>query len=550
VDYGGTVRYNTANHSYDIVYEFESLNVVNGVFENGFFDTANVGHAYLNVATIGAATINTANITNATITFGYVTGSPNSNAGIASKFYVDNAIAAISGGAGPDNTANLFVATGDLLVGFAPNTAHRLAVGTSGQFLSVNANSVLKQTWIEAAGSQRALGLFIGTHHHPTKKLSQVLLKHADGIIMQDGEYVPTWDNLVADIATTGAGGLDSNSVEAASTWYQVYAIRNSTSGAKALLLHRMIDRIQDASWPATASQLVYLRRGDTALTIPAMRYTTKVSQSFVAVRSQPLSSIDVIMQAVASPPPVGNVWLSLQDDNGLGNASGNPLCTSEYLDTRLLSGTAFQFRFVFDQTTTLGAGSRYHLVLEGDFGSNPAIDGDHGLAFTGNTAPLTAGQQSWMANVGYTSGNLTIGSGYGDCRLYNGITGTWMVSANATGVGQGPQDLFFLVNVDENNTALALPSGYNQYCLISYVNNNASSNFKEYHQQNRTISTGVDPDWLVFNSTATTGLQPMPLQSCVPPIPCTIQLYAGSFSQVFGGNFAIGGRFSFGMNF
>jgi len=547
VDYGGTVRYNTANSSYDVVYEFESLNVTNGVFENGFFDTANISTALINVANIGIATINTAIITNATITFGYVTGSPTTNSGIASKFYVDNAVATISGGTGPDNTANIFVTTGDLLVGFAANTAHRLPVGSDGQVLSVNASSSVKQSWFAVSGSQRATGVFIGTHYDPTKKSSQVLLKHADGITMQDGEYIPDWNNLVADITISGAGGRDANSVEAASTWYEVYAIRNSSTGARALLLHRMLDRVLDANWPATDSQLVYLRRGDTALTIPAMRYCTKVTQSFVPSRTGNLASVDVRIQKVLTP--TGNVWVSIEGDDGTGNADGGILCTSQRLSVQTVPTSPFQFRFVFDTTATLGAGNRYHIVAEGDFGTAVA-DTANSIAFTGNTAPLGPGQQNWMANVGYTSGNLTINSGYGDCRIWNVVTSTWKVAANATGVGAGPQDLFFQISMEENNTGLVLPSGYNQYCLISYVNNNASSNFKEYHQQNRTMVTGFDPDWLVFTSTATTGLQPMPLQSCVPPIPCTIQFFGGSYNATFGGNFAIGGRYSFEMNF
>lgn len=546
VNYGGTVRYNTANRSYDIVYEFPSLNVVNGVFENGFFETANIGSAYINVAIINQASINTANITNATITVGYVTGSPNSNSGIASKFYVDNAVAALSGGVGPDNTANLFVTTGDLLVGFAPNTAHRLGVGTQGQVLSVNASSSVKQTWIDAAGSQRATGVFIGTHFHPTKKFYQVLLKHADGMVMNDGEYVSGWDNLVADITTTGAGGLDANSVEAPSTWYEVWAIRNSSSGAKALLLHRMLNRALDTNWPATIAQLAYLRRGDTALTIPSMRYCTKISQSFVPIRSGKIASVDVNIQKVSTP--TGNMWLTIQGDNGLGNADESVLCTSERLSVQTLPGGAFQYRFVFDTAATLGTGSRYHIVAEGDFGTALA-DTSNSVAFAGNTAPLGPGQQVWMANVGYTSGNLTLGSGYGDCRIWNVVTSTWKVAANASGVGTGPQDLFFRVNMEENNTALALPSGYNQYCLISYVCNNSSSNFKEYHQRNRTMTMGFDPDWLAYSSPASpTGLQPMSIANTAPPIPCTLQFYAGAYGAL-GGNFPLGGRYSFDMS-
>ena len=264
VDYGGEVRYNSTNHSYDVIYEFPSLNIGDGVFRNGVFETANISNATINVATINTASINTATITNATIQYGYTTGNPTSNMGIATKFYVDNVIASISGGTGPDNTANLFVSTGDLLVGFAPNTAHRLPVGTDGQALTANAASPLKQSWVNISGSQRVMGLTMGTHVHPTNKLTQVHLKRADGIIMQDGEYVTGWSNLIADITTTGAGGLDSNSSRAANTWYEVYAIRNSSTGAKALLLDRTLNRVQDANWPATQTLVAYLRRTDT----------------------------------------------------------------------------------------------------------------------------------------------------------------------------------------------------------------------------------------------------------------------------------------------
>jgi hypothetical protein len=547
VNYGGAVRYNTTNRSYEVVYEFPSLNVTNGVFENGFFDSANIGSAVLNVATINQASINTANITNATITFAYVTGSPNANMGMASKFYVDNAVAAISGGAGPDSTANLFLSTGDLLVGFAPNTAHRLASGTDGQVLSVLGSSNVKVAWIDAGGSQRATGVFIGTHHHPSKKFSQVLLKHADGIIMNDGEYVSGWDNLIADMVTTGAGGRDAVSAEAPNTWYEVYAIRNSTTGSKALLLHRMLNRADDANWPATASQLVYLRRGDTLLTIPSMRYCTKITQSFVSQRTGQVASMDLMVTKVLTP--TGNMWVSIQGDNGLGNADDSSICTSERVAVQDLTGSETQLRFVFNTSAALSAGSRYHAVIEGDFGTALA-DTANSIALRGNTAPLGPGQQDWMANVGYTSGNLTINSGYGDCRIWNVVTSTWKVAANAGGVGSaGPQDLWFKLRMEEINNALSLPSGYDQFCLISYCCNNGSSNLKEYQQHNRTLTMGYDPDWLTYTSSVA-GIQPLDLSSGAPPIACSLQLVVRDTYTGFSGQVPIGHRFSYDFPF
>lgn len=538
VDYGGTVRYNTANASYDVVYEFPSLNVTNGVFENGFFETANIGNATINVATINQASINTANITNATITFGYVTGSPTANSGIASKFYVDNAIAAISGGTGPDSTANLFITKGDLLVGFAPNTAHRLGVGNDGEVLSVFGSDALKARWGTFTSSQSVSGLNIGTHSHPTLKLSQVILSHAEGFIMNDGEYVGGWDNLVADITVSGAGGLDSNSVEASNAWYQVFGIRKSGTGEKNLLLHRMKDHTVDQSWtPASITLAGALRSDATALTSFDQRYCTKISQSFVPSVSGPLKAVELAF--AKNGIPRGNLWISIQNDNGLGNADGSVLATSQTYNPSFFLSSTLVGHFVFDTAVTVSSGSRYHIVAEGDWPMDDPATGNS-VFFYGNTSPLGPGQQSWMANVGYTRGNLTINSGYGDARIYNVVTGTWKLLAN-TAIFPGPQDLWFKTFVEAHDTALALPTGYDQYILLSYVHNNASSNFKEYHQLNQTMSMGFETDWLAYDSGATNELVPVDLTNSIPPVACTVDFTALAINPTYDRSFGYG---------
>ena len=537
VDYGGTVRYNTANHSYDVVYEFPTLNVTNGVFENGFFESANIGNAHINVATINHASINTANITNATITFGYVTGSPNANMGIASKFYVDNAIAAISGGTGPDSTANLFITKGDLLVGFAPNTAHKLGVGSDGEVLTVFGSDALKAKWGTFTTAQAVSGLNIGTHYHPTLKLSQVLLSHADGFIMNDGEYVGGWDNLVASMTVSGAGGLDVNSVEAPSAWYQVYGIRKSSTGQKNLLLHRMIERTLDQQWLATLTLAGALRNDATALTTLDQRYCTKISQSFVPGRSGLLKAAE--LQFAKSGTPRGNLWITIQNDNGLGNADGTVLATSQMYNPEFFLTSTLVGHFIFNTAVNVNAGSRYHIVAEGDWPMDDPATGNS-VFFYGNTAPLGPGQQSWMANVGYTSGNLTLGSGYGDARCFNVVTGTWKLLANTISFS-GPQDLWFKTFIETSDTALALPTGYDQYILLSYVRNNASSNFKEYHQLNQTMVMGFESDWLAWDSGAANALVPVDLSDSVPPVACAVDFTANVNSGTFGLAFGFG---------
>ena len=130
---------------------------------------------------------------------------------------------------------------------------------------------------------------------------------------MDDGEEVSAWANLTADITISGAGGCDANSVEASNTWYEVWAIRNKTSGTKALLLHRMLDRVLDQEWPATLLQTSSLRNGNPALTVIFQRYCSKVSQSFVPDLSGSLRSVE--LTASRSLLPGGNVWITIQPE-------------------------------------------------------------------------------------------------------------------------------------------------------------------------------------------------------------------------------------------
>jgi len=544
VDYGGTVRYNTANHSYDVIYEFPTLNVTNGVFENGFFESANIGNATINVAAINHASINTANITNASITFGYVTGSPNANMGIASKFYVDNAVASISGGSGPDTTANLFVAKGDLLVGISPNTAVRFPVGADGLSLIANPAQTLKLNWAAFSSSQKVDGLLIGTHHHPTLKFSQVLLTHAETIIMDDGTPVPDWNNLVADITVSGAGGLDSNSAEAANTWYEVWAIRNSSTGAKALLLHRMKNHALDQSWDATLSgqESSTLGSVNPNMTNGDQRYVTKVSQSIVAHDTGPMRYIE--LKIIKSTPRPSNLYMTLETDDGFGNASGTVLATSRSISDDAWGGQVTVTRFVFDTAATVTNGSKYLMVCNYDGPTDNLSLSWNGYQVQGNIRTLGPGQQRWMANVGYNNPGFgyhpydldlgTITLGYGDARQYNVALGTWKLLANTTGFS-GPSDFFFRTYIEHNNTALVLPTGYNQKCLLSYVHNNTSSNFKEYHQHNRYMVMGYDPDWFVF-TVPSTGVLALDIQNFVPPIFCHAYFMVQA-EQNFGAN-------------
>ena len=546
VNAGGEVSYNTPNAGYDVIYELDSLNVRTMRVQTGIIGAANIGTAFINNATINQASINTANITHATINVGFFTGNATANFSMVSKQYVDNAIANISGGSGPDLTANIFQLKGDLLVGFAPNTAHRLGAGDDGEILSVYGSSNLKTRWISSSSTQSFSGLRIGTHFHPTLKYSQVLLNHVDGIVMNDGEYVTGWDGLTADITVSGAGGLDSNSAEAANTWYEVWAIRNSSTDAKALLLHRMLNRVVNQEWvpttfPGTFS-LASLRHGDSVgFTVPGQRYCTKISQSFIPSTSTPVSMIRLASSQTSTPK--GNLWVSLQSDSG-DNASGSSIVTSESIIVDAFVAGISQVSFVFDTAVSLTPGNRYHIVIEGDWPYTPDPN-SNAMNFHGNTVTLGPGQQVWMANVGYNPGGNAIPYGFGDCRMYNVVTSSWTVAAN---VG-GPSDLWFQIFTDQNDTSLAVPLGYNQRCLISYVNNNGFSNFKEYHQTGRTVHGGYDDDWRAFSvpSSAQFSIIAAAIESGVPPTPCTVQ-FLGRQSLGTVGGINLGLRHMYGM--
>jgi hypothetical protein len=67
--------------------------------------------------------------------------------------------------------------------------------------------------------SQEFRGLTLQTHPDSDEAAAKVQLLHADAIVMNDGEEISSWDDLVASLAVSGIGGLDTGT-EQASTWY------------------------------------------------------------------------------------------------------------------------------------------------------------------------------------------------------------------------------------------------------------------------------------------------------------------------------------------
>jgi len=482
VNAGGTLSYNTPNVGFDILYQLPSANITMATFTNAFFDNMTINTANISTATINLANVQTANILNTTILYGYVGSDPTSNLGIATKHYVDAAMANVP--TGGSDLQNIIDAKGDLLVGIAANTATRLPVGMNGQILIADSTANTGLRWISSGGGLGSFhNLWIQTHYDLSVKRHQLILRHADQIIMNSGIRTVGWLNMLADITLTGVvGGLDTG-VEAPSHWYEVYAIRDGGSGNVGLLLHQASEIIEDQSLTTTTDGSVNLRTVGGAL--------TKIAQSFIPGNTGPLTSVELELSRVGSP--TGLYWITIEADSG-DFPSGNALATSRVMDVSRLPTDKARVRLIFDTNTSVTQGTTYHVVYQSDYA----------LSDTNYT-------NIWGVNGGYANGKSS---------QFNSTSNTWF------NVVPSPTDLWFKIFIQTiPATPLVYPSGYDESCLISYVYNNSAGHFKPYVQKNRQISMSIASDWLAF--TAITGrVEAVNLVPYIPPIPCAVQFY------------------------
>lgn len=323
---------------------------------------------------------------------------------------------------------------------------------------------------VERQGLRQSFrGLTLRTHPDADVAASKVWLDHADEIVMHDGESVSDWNDLVADMTASGAGGLDTGS-EGASRWYEIYAIRKSSDGAKNLLLHRAKNYGLDASF-TTDDTNDNLRVG------AADR--VKLSQGFQVTVAGPVSFIDVHINKTGSP--VGRVWLTIESDSA-GNPSGSAVATSDKLDVSVFPTTKGYFRFIFRTTAALSISTQYHIVMQGDW----TMSGSDVVAWRGAAAG------------GYASGSA---------KKYNGTS--WA----AAGVG----DFNFKVYVTQNDSAVTMPSGYDQRCLIGYVYNDSSSDFRQFWAVDR---IAVHRAAVVTSNITATVVTLLDMSSVIPPVP------------------------------
>jgi len=517
-----TLSYNTHNIGYDVVCAYPALNVHDLHVTHLNADNLTVKfNATINTANIGSATINTANIVSATIANGIMGVNPTSNLQIATREYVD-ALMANSVPLG-GNLQLLIQAAGDLLVGVSDNTAERLPVGTTEkQVLAAGGSGNTGLHWVGPQGSTSShRGLVIGTHWDSVLKNTQIQLISTDEIIMDDGERISAgWAGMLADItsnvATSGPGYLDTG-VVLPNTCYEVYAIRNSTTGSQALLLHRALDRNPDVHFPALAAlskNLFYSYGLNQSVSI-------NVAQKFVSNKSGPFVGIDITIGRVGFP--VGNVWVTLEDNNATNNASGIVLATSRKFPAGRvgdLVNDQVRMRFPFDTSANVVVGNTYWAVVHADYTQGNSQTNLHHLKLFGDSTTVYA---------------------LGAAKFFNANTNGWAMVNSAASIdgGAGPSNFYFRTFVEANSTAVVMPTGYDQRCLLSYCSTNIRTTLREYHQREYKMSMPYHYTWCYHhngglnsspadnpganNSPVVAFSEAIHMGEMVPPVPCVV---------------------------
>jgi hypothetical protein len=336
-------------------------------------------------------------------------------------------------------------------------------------------------------------GLYWLTHPDADKAASQILVVRADEVIFDDGFRLAAGiARLVADITASGAGGLDTGA-EAAAKWYELHLIRKSSDGTLSTLLHRAREYVADQS-QTTANGGGVIRAG------AADR--VKLAQSFQPATAGPCDFVDVRLNRLGSP--VGEVWFTIEADSGSDAPSGTPLATSDRLNAAAFSTTDTFVRFPFRAPATLAAGTKYWLVAQASY---TASTSNH-IKWQGNTSSST-----------YANGRAS---------AFNGTT--WGSTPNP----DGQHDMAFKTYATVES-AVVMPSGYDQRCHLGFAYNDASGNFRLQsvvdrlsHSTEITLASGI------ANATST----PLLIHSAegLPPVPVKARpgIFASADADVF----------------
>jgi len=214
-----------------------------------------------------------------------------------------------------------------------------------------------------------------------------------------------------------------------------------------------------------------------------------KLAQGFQVATAGKVEFVDVRLNKASSP--TGNFWYTIETDSS-GNPSGTVLATSDKYDVARLPTSNITVRIPFRNPATLSTSTQYHLVLQGDY----TVSATNNMQWRGDTANSYAN---------------------GVAKKFDGTT--WAAAA--------PLDFWFTIYVTRNDTAITMPSGFDAKCLIGFVYNNASSNFKKFTANNRTYIGSIGDHQIA--TTMGTSLTHNDLSDVVPPRPVSIIVSTGA---------------------
>lgn len=324
--------------------------------------------------------------------------------------------------------------------------------------------------------SQTFRGLTLSTHPDSDVDDKKTIFS-ADVIVMNDGEAVSSWSNVVTDITASGAQGLDTGS-EASSVWYEQYAIYNGTN--KYGCLHRARDWYLDLDITAGEDATQGIRSA-------VDNSTVRVSQGITPVTAGKVVFIDVELIKVGSP--TGNIWFELQSNSG-GVPSNTVLATSWKFDVSRIPTTAggTTMRIPFSTPYSVSASTLYHVVAQGDW--TVSATNYVGWRMDGSAAAYAGGSKA----------------------LYDSDTATWTADTD--------DDLWLKVYIERNNVdfSTTVPSGY-RYALIGYVYNDSGGNFVKFRQRDKQYRlSNIGGDGLVVNELGG-SLQLVDLRTFMPAL-------------------------------
>jgi len=353
---------------------------------------------------------------------------------------------------------------------------------TDGQILKRSGASIVSEMIQPIDQSFR--GLSVGTSGNNSIAAKAVSLFSAKEIALDNGMTLTDWEDLSADITAAGAGGLDTGA-EAASTWYEIYAI-GKADGTKAIMLHRAMDYQLDQSQAANNASLS-LKSG------AADHYR---AQSFDVDVTGKLSHIDLV--TVQQAAPSGSIYIEIREDNADSPTNAGVLATSDkHKIDDMQTSAASWIRYPFRSPPTLTAGTKYWIVVTGDWTPNAV---NYGKIQYQNTDVYAAGKN--MA---------------GD-------------DAEPTGWTTSPatSDMTFNAFIEGNDTSVTMPAEYTGKCLIGYVYNGAGSDFLRFYQIERDVIYSPLAATITAGTTSTVPLL-ADIRALVPQVPVSVYLQGGN---------------------